>query len=98
MCRGNGRQRIFHYEADRQRLIEGLALTVSRFGWELFFRPLRDGRVGTARRSARECDVRRIANPSYSTVRDDPSARDAGIAHAHSISRTTSRQRCERQV
>ena len=45
MCRGNARQRIFHDEADHQRLIDGLALTVSRFGWELFFRPLRDGRV-----------------------------------------------------
>jgi len=39
MCRGNARQRIFHDEADHQRLIDGLALTVSRFGWELFFRP-----------------------------------------------------------
>jgi putative transposase len=36
MCRGNARQRIFHNEADHQRLVDGLALTVSRFGWELF--------------------------------------------------------------
>jgi putative transposase len=36
MCRGNSCQRIFHDEADHQRLIDGLALTVSRFGWELF--------------------------------------------------------------
>jgi putative transposase len=36
MCRGNARQRIFHDEADHQRLVDGLALTVSRFGWELF--------------------------------------------------------------
>ena len=36
ICRGNARQRIFHNEADHQRLIDGLALTVSRFGWGLF--------------------------------------------------------------
>jgi putative transposase len=36
MCRGNGRQRIFHDDADHQRLIDGLAVTVSRFGWEVF--------------------------------------------------------------
>jgi hypothetical protein len=30
MCRGNARQRIFHGEADHQRLIDGLALAVSR--------------------------------------------------------------------
>jgi putative transposase len=36
MCRGNARQRIFHDEADHQRLVDGLAVTVSRFGWELF--------------------------------------------------------------
>jgi REP element-mobilizing transposase RayT len=36
MCRGNARQRIFHDDADHQRLVDGLALTVSRFGWELF--------------------------------------------------------------
>ena len=35
MCRGNARQRIFHDEADHQRVIDGLALTVSRSGWEL---------------------------------------------------------------
>ena len=35
MCRGNARRRIFHDEADHQRLIDGLALTVSRFGWEM---------------------------------------------------------------
>jgi len=40
----------------------------------------------------------RIANPSYSWRCDDPSARDVGIAHAHGISRTTSRRRCERQA
>ncbi len=32
VCRGNARQRIFHDERDHQRLIDGLALTVSRFG------------------------------------------------------------------
>jgi putative transposase len=36
MCRGNARQRIFHEDADHQRLVDGLALTVSRFGWEIF--------------------------------------------------------------
>jgi putative transposase len=36
MCRGNARQRIFHDEADHQRLIDGLAQTVGRFGWDLF--------------------------------------------------------------
>ena len=36
MCRGNARQRIFHDEADHQRLVDGLAQTVSRFNWELF--------------------------------------------------------------
>jgi len=36
MCRGNARQRIFDDESDHQRLIDGLALTVGRFGWELF--------------------------------------------------------------
>ena len=36
MCRGNVRQRIFHDEADHQRLIDGLAQTVGRFGWDLF--------------------------------------------------------------
>ena len=36
MCRGNPRQRIFHEEADHQRLIHGLESTVNRFGWELF--------------------------------------------------------------
>jgi hypothetical protein len=32
MCRGNARQRIFHDEADHQRRVDGLALTVGRFG------------------------------------------------------------------
>ena len=36
MCSGNARQQIFHNEADHQRLFDGLAQTVSRFGWELF--------------------------------------------------------------
>jgi putative transposase len=36
MCRGNARQRIFRDEADYQRLIDGLVMTVSRFGWEVF--------------------------------------------------------------
>lgn len=36
MCRGNARQRIFQDEADHQRLVDGLAVTVSRYGWELF--------------------------------------------------------------
>ncbi len=36
MCRGNARQQIFRNEADYQRLVDGLALTVSRYGWELF--------------------------------------------------------------
>jgi len=98
MCWGNGRQRVFHDEADHRRLIDGLGLTVRRLGWESFFRPLRDQRLGTARKSARECDVGRIANPSYTSPRDDPSARDVGIAHAHCISRTTSRQPCQRQA
>jgi hypothetical protein len=36
MCRGNARQRIFRDEADYQRLVDGLVMTVSRFGWEVF--------------------------------------------------------------
>jgi putative transposase len=36
MCRGNARQRIFHDDADHQRLIDGLAQTVGRYGWDLF--------------------------------------------------------------
>jgi REP-associated tyrosine transposase len=36
MCRGNARQRIFRDEADHQRLVDGLAVTVSRYDWELF--------------------------------------------------------------
>jgi REP element-mobilizing transposase RayT len=36
MCRGNGRQRIFRDEVDYQRLIGGHAVTVSRYGWEIF--------------------------------------------------------------
>jgi putative transposase len=35
-CRGNACQRIVHDEADHQRPIDGLALSVSRFGWECF--------------------------------------------------------------
>jgi hypothetical protein len=36
MCRENAHQRIFHDETDHQLLIDGLAVTVSRFGWEPF--------------------------------------------------------------
>ena len=36
MCRGNARQQIFHDETDYQRLVDGLAVTVGRYGWELF--------------------------------------------------------------
>ena len=36
MCRGNGRQQIFHDDGDYQRLLDGLALTVNRYGWETF--------------------------------------------------------------
>jgi putative transposase len=36
MSRANSRQRIFRDEADYERLVEGMAQTVSRFGWELF--------------------------------------------------------------
>jgi REP element-mobilizing transposase RayT len=36
MCRGNGRQRVFRDDVDYQRLIDGLAVTVSRYGWEVF--------------------------------------------------------------
>ena len=36
ICMVNSHQRMFHDEADHQRLIDGPALTVSRFGWELF--------------------------------------------------------------
>jgi putative transposase len=36
MCRGNARQQIFHEDSDHQRLVDGLALTVTKFGWELF--------------------------------------------------------------
>jgi putative transposase len=36
MCRGNGRQQIFHDDGDYQRLLDGLALTVNRYGWEMF--------------------------------------------------------------
>jgi len=43
MCRGNARQRIFQDEADHQRLVDGLAVTVSRYGWELFSFVLRAG-------------------------------------------------------
>lgn len=36
MCRGNARQKIFHEKGDHHRLINRLALTVGRFGWEFF--------------------------------------------------------------
>ena len=36
MARGNGRQRIFHADADYQRMTDGLAKTVSRTGWQVF--------------------------------------------------------------
>jgi putative transposase len=35
MCRGNARQKIFREDADHQRLLDGMALTVSRLGWEI---------------------------------------------------------------
>jgi putative transposase len=35
MCRGDARQQIFREEADYQRLVDGLTVTVNRFGWEL---------------------------------------------------------------
>ena len=38
MCRGNGRQQIFHDDGDYQRLLDGLALTVNRYGWEMSIR------------------------------------------------------------
>jgi len=59
-----------------QRPIDGMALTVSRFGWELLFRPLCDGRAGTARKSVRECDVGRDGFPIRPTHR----AADAGAS------------------
>ena len=36
MARGNGRQRIFHADADYQRMTDGLAKTVARTGWQVF--------------------------------------------------------------
>ena len=36
MSRGNGRQRIFRDERDYGRLLEGLAATVDKFGFEIF--------------------------------------------------------------
>jgi hypothetical protein len=36
MCRGNGRQQIFHDDGDYQRLLDGLARTVNRYDWEMF--------------------------------------------------------------
>jgi putative transposase len=36
MCRGNARQQIFHDETGYQRLVDGLGVTVNRYGWELF--------------------------------------------------------------
>ncbi len=35
MSRGNARQTVFHDEGDYQRLFDGLAVVVSRSGWEL---------------------------------------------------------------
>ncbi len=35
MSRGNARQRIFHDDGDYQRLLDGLAQTVQRCGWEV---------------------------------------------------------------
>jgi REP element-mobilizing transposase RayT len=35
MSRGNARQTVFHDEGDYQRLFEGLAVVVSRSGWDL---------------------------------------------------------------
>ena len=36
MARGNGRQRIFHADADYQRMTDGLAKTIARTGWQVF--------------------------------------------------------------
>ena len=36
MARGNGRQAIFHNDADYQRMTDGLAKTVTRPGWQVF--------------------------------------------------------------
>ena len=36
MARGNGSQRIFHADADYQRMTDGLAKTVARTGWQVF--------------------------------------------------------------
>jgi putative transposase len=36
MARGNGRQKIFHADADYQRMTDGLAKTVARTGWQIF--------------------------------------------------------------
>ena len=35
MARGNGRQTIFHIDGDYQRMTDGLAMTVSRTGWQV---------------------------------------------------------------
>ena len=35
MARGNGRQLLFHEQADYQRMLDGLAKTVERTGWEV---------------------------------------------------------------
>jgi hypothetical protein len=36
MARGNGRQKIFHADADYQRMTDGLAKTIDRTGWQVF--------------------------------------------------------------
>jgi len=36
MARENGRQRIFHADADYQRMTDGLAKTIARTGWQVF--------------------------------------------------------------
>ena len=35
MSRGNARQTVFRDETDSQRLLDGLAVVVSRLGWDL---------------------------------------------------------------
>jgi REP element-mobilizing transposase RayT len=36
MARGKGRQKIFHADADYQRMTDGLAKTIARTGWQVF--------------------------------------------------------------
>jgi len=36
MARGDGRQAIFHNDVDYPRMIDVLAKTVSRTGWQVF--------------------------------------------------------------